>query len=112
MRNRLFQPGRTASIEEKIALGEAFAPVLELARKRHTGRVREALAPYCVEIRAVDPGDERMIMKLACLVEKQRQAQWEEGIGRAAQLFDDHYRFDCTGPWPPYNFVDIDVKGT
>ena len=28
----------------------------------------------------------------------------------AAGLFDDHYRFDYNGPWPPYNFADIDLK--
>ena len=27
---------------------------------------------------------------------------------QAAALFDDNYRFDYSGPWPPYNFVDVD----
>ena len=48
-------------------------------------------------------------MKLACLVERRRQGQWEEGVRQAALLFDDHYRFDYNGPWPPYNFADIDL---
>lgn len=109
MRNRLFQPGRTATVEEKLALGEAFASALQQARQRHTRRVREALAPYCAEIRDVSPGDEQMIMKLACLVERDRQSQWEEGVRQAAMLFDDHYRFHYSGPWPPYNFVDLDL---
>ena len=61
-------------------------------------------------MRAIDPGDERLIMKLACLVPRDRQAEWEEGVRRAASLFDDHYRFDYNGPWPPYSFVDIDLK--
>jgi hypothetical protein len=110
MRNRLFQPGRVATMDEKVALGETFASLLQQARQRHTDRVRQALAPYCVEIRSVSPGDEQMIMKLACLVEKDRRQQWEEGVQRAAALFDDHYRFDCNGPWPPFNFVDIDAR--
>ena len=25
-------------------------------------------------------------------------------------LFDDHYRFDYNGPWPPYNFADVDLQ--
>ena len=91
-----------------MALGEAFAAALEQARRRHTERVCEALSSCCVEIRSVSPGQEQMIMKLACLVEQNRQGQWEEGVRRAAQMFDDHYRFDYNGPWPPYNFVDID----
>jgi hypothetical protein len=112
MRNRLFRPGRTPSVAEKLALGELFAALLQQARQRHTRRVKESLAPCCVEIRSVDPGSERMIMKLACLVEKDRQQHWEDGVHRAAALFDDNYRFDYSGPWLPYNFVDVDLQVT
>jgi hypothetical protein len=110
LRNKLFRPGRTPTIEEKIAIGERFVSLLQQARARHTQRVREALASCSVEVRVIDPGDEKMIMKLACLVEKPRVEHWEEGVRQAAALFDDHYRFDYNGPWPAYNFVDVNLK--
>lgn len=110
MRNRLFRHGRTPTVEEKVALGERFVTLLQQARQRHTLRVKDALAPYSAEVRVIDPGEERMIMKLACLVEKARQDEWEEGVRQAAQHFDDHYRFDYSGPWPPYSFVDVNLK--
>jgi hypothetical protein len=110
MRDRLFRSGRTPTVEEKLELGERFATLLGQARERHTRRVKEALAGCCVELRAVDAGEERMIMKLACLVEKKGRSQWEEGVLQAARLFDDHYRFDYSGPWPPYNFADVDLE--
>ena len=112
LRNRLFRPGRSPTVEEKIELGELFVSLLQQARDRHTQRVKEALAACCVEVRGIDPGEERMILKLACLVEKDRQAQWEAGVRQAALLFDDHYRFDYNGPWPPYNFADVDLNLT
>lgn len=112
MRNRLFRPGRAPTFEEKVELGELFVSLLQQARQRHTQRVKEALAPYSVEVRAIDPGEERMIMKLACLVEKDSQQHWEQGVRQAALLFDDHYRFDYNGPWPPYNFADVDLRLT
>jgi hypothetical protein len=110
MRNRLFRPGRTPTLEEKVELGERFVSLLQQARERHTRRVEDALTPCSVEVRAIDPGEERMILKLACLVARDRQAQWEEGVRQAALLFDDHYRFDYSGPWPPYNFTDVDLE--
>ncbi|MGA2616726.1 MAG: GvpL/GvpF family gas vesicle protein [Thermoguttaceae bacterium] len=112
MRNRLFRPGRTPTIEEKVELGERFAGLLQQARRRHTERVIKALGPYCVEVRTIDPGEERLIMKLACLVHGRQQTWWEEGVRQAALLFDDHYRFDLNGPWPPYNFADVDLTLT
>jgi hypothetical protein len=109
MRNRLFRPGRQSSLDEKVELGRRFGTLLEQSRQRHTRRVSEALSPYCVEILPVGLGEERMIMKLACLVDQDRREQWEEGVYQAARLFDDHYRFELNGPWPPYNFAHVDL---
>ena len=44
MRNRLFRPGRTPTMEEKVELGERFVSLLQQARERHTRRVKETLA--------------------------------------------------------------------
>ena len=63
-------------------------------------------------MRSVDPGEERMILKLASLIDRRRQAEWEEGVRRAALLFDDHYRFEYNGPWPPYSFADVTLTLT
>jgi len=107
MRDRLFRPGCAPTVNQKIEIGEQFESLLEQSRKRHTQRVIDALSRDSVEIRTNDLGDERMIMKLACLVEKDRQQHWEDGIQKAARLFDDHYRFAYSGPFTPQSFADI-----
>ncbi|MGD0383730.1 MAG: GvpL/GvpF family gas vesicle protein [Thermoguttaceae bacterium] len=109
MRNRMFQPGRTPTVEEKIQLGKLFESLSEQSRRRHTQRVIEALSPYCLEIRSIDPNEERMIMKLACLVEKSHRRQWENGVEAAAHAFDNNYCFQYSGPWAPYNFAEIEL---
>jgi hypothetical protein len=80
---------------------------LRQCREHHTQQVIDALSPYCAEIRAVDPGAEQMIMKLVCLVHEERQKQCEEGIQKAARRFDDHFCFKYSGPWAPFDFVDV-----
>ncbi|OHB66468.1 MAG: hypothetical protein A2V70_02740 [Planctomycetes bacterium RBG_13_63_9] len=110
MRDRLFRPGKTPRFEEKVELGKLFESLLRDSRQRHTRQVIEALSPYCVEIRTIDPGEEKMIMKLACLVEESRRGQWEDGIEAVARHFDNHYGFKYTGPWAPHNFADIDLN--
>ena len=112
MRNRLFRPGRIPTMGEKLQLGKLFESLVEQSRERHTRRVSEALSPHCVEIRCLDCHEERMIVKLACLVEKGRQGQWEEGVATVARDFDNHYCFQYSGPWAPYNFAEIDLKLT
>lgn len=110
LRNRLFRPGRQATRDEKIKLGMLFEEQLAQSRQRHTQRVVEALSPYCAEIRTVDPGEERMVMKLACLVGRGLKDAWEDGVMQVAKLFNDHYCFTCSGPFAPHCFAEIELS--
>ena len=110
MRDRVFRPGREPSLKERVDLGEWFRSLLEQCREHHTQQVIDTLSPYCAEIRAVDPGAEQMIMKLVCLVHKDQQQRFEEGVQEAARKFDDHYTFKYNGPWAPFDFVDISLN--
>jgi hypothetical protein len=107
MRNRVFRPGREPSLEERLELGKLFESLLQQCRERHTKQVVEALSPYCDEIRSVDVGPEQMIMKLVCLIAKADQRRFEVGIQAAARKFDDRYCFKYSGPWAPFDFVDV-----
>ena len=110
LRDRVFRPGRQPSLEERLELGKMFESLLQQCRDRHTQQVIDTLSPYCAAIRAVDPGREQMIMKVVCLVPKERQPQFEEGIQAAARKFDDQYTFKYSGPWAPFDFVDAAIE--
>ena len=107
MRDRVFRSGREPSMDERLELGKLFESLLQQCRERHTQQVIDTLSPYCAEIRAVDAGAEQMIMKLVCLVPSDGQDRFEEGIQEAARKFDDHYSFKYSGPWAPFDFVDV-----
>jgi hypothetical protein len=49
-------------------------------------------------------------MNLACLVEKQALKEFEAGVFEAAQIFDNNFSFNYSGPWAPHNFVTIRVN--
>ena len=107
MRDRVFHPGREPSMDERLELGRMFESLLRQCRERHTQQVIDTLSPHCADIRAVDPGSEQMIMKLVCLVTKDQEDRFEQGIQQAARRFDDHYSFKYSGPWAPFDFVDV-----
>jgi hypothetical protein len=109
MRDRVFRPGREPSLDERLELGRTFETLLQQCRERHTQQVLDTLSPYCSDIRAVNPGAEQMIMKLVCLVPKCGRDRFEEGIQEAARHFDDQYNFKYSGPWAPFDFVDVDI---
>lgn len=109
-RDNIFLKPTGATQEEKIELGSMFETVLNQEREKHTAMVQGILKPYCCEIKASKPKDEKTVMKLACLVEKAKMKQFENGVFEAAKAFDDNFAFDFHGPWAPYNFIDIKLK--
>lgn len=110
LRDRLFRGGREPTQDERITLGRRFEQLLEQDRAAHTMSVREVLEKVCFEIRDNEPRDETEVMNLACLIGRDSQGAFEEAVLEAAKLFDDNYAFDYSGPWPPYNFVDVELE--
>ena len=109
-RDRLFGGGRQPSEDDKIELGRLFDRILRDDRAELAQQVVEVLAPLCTEIKENPPRGESGIMNLACLVARDGQARFERGVFEAAGRFDDNFSFDYSGPWPPYNFVEVHLQ--
>jgi hypothetical protein len=84
-----------------------FDRVLNEDREAYAEQVEDVLSDCCVEIKRNTPRNEREVINLACLVEREGQAEFEKGIFDAARLFDNNFAFDYNGPWAPHNFVDV-----
>ncbi len=95
---------------DKIELGRLFDRLLAEDRERRTEAVVEVLAPHCVDIKQNQPREEREVMHLACLVDRDAQKGFEDGVFEAAKRFDDHFAFDFNGPWAPHHFVDVALE--
>ena len=110
IRDKLFRPGCDPSPQEKIELGQLFDRMLNAERAAHTLSVIGALRPACFEIKENKVRDEREVMNLACLIGRNAQAAFEQGVFDAAREFNDAYTFDINGPFLPHNFVDLDLR--
>lgn len=109
-RDRCLGPHRRPSREEKIELGRLFDRLRNEDRQHYTETVADVLAPYCREIKRLSCRDEGEVVNLACLVRRQAQDRFEEGVFGAARFFDNNFTFDYNGPWAPHNFVEVDLR--
>jgi hypothetical protein len=109
-RDQIFRGGRQPSQDEKIELGRFFDRYLQADREALTERVYGLLGPRCAEIEANKPRDEREVMNLACLVDRDGLKDFETGVVEAARGFNNDFTFDFNGPWPPHNFVDVELR--
>jgi len=56
------------------------------------------------------PIGDKMILNAAFLVERETSAAFDLKVQEIAQHYEGRLRFVYTGPWPPYNFVNIRLK--
>jgi len=109
-RDRFLGPYRNPSQEDKIELGRLFDHLLNEDREAFTEKVEEILSGYCREIKRSKVRNESQVMSLACLVPRDGQDRFEEGVFEAAKLFDNNFTFDYNGPWAPHNFVELNLE--
>jgi hypothetical protein len=93
-----------------MQIGRMIAQALEERADAHVREGYDALRDSAVASRHNKPIGEKMIMNAAFLVDRANAAQFEEQVLQLADKHADQLRFTFTGPWPPYNFVNIRLK--
>lgn len=112
MRDSLFRGPDPPSQQRQIDLGRMFERLLNEDREAHTRAVEEAMAPRCCEIKRSAVREEREILNLACLVDRRRRDDFENGVFQAAHGFDNNFAFDYNGPWAPHAFAEMSLKAS
>jgi hypothetical protein len=110
LRDHIFRGGREPSQDDKIEVGRTFDRLMTEEREAHGDRVMAALGPHCSEIKANKVRNDREVLNLAALVDRDRMKDFESGVIEAARSFDNNFSFDFNGPWPPHNFVEIELR--
>ena len=53
---------------------------------------------------------DRMILNGAYLVDRFKESEFDGVVKRLGDKYEDVLSFKYTGPWPPYNFVNIKLR--
>ena len=93
----------------RMQYGRLIDAALQSKSERYVNEIFDRLRDVSVAARANKPIGDRMILNAAFLVTRDRE---EEFDARVKELGADHDKltFKYTGPWPPYNFVNIRLK--
>ncbi|NPV52091.1 MAG: GvpL/GvpF family gas vesicle protein [Firmicutes bacterium] len=102
--------GSVDSYGTMIAAGEIVEAAIAERNEDYVSQIVEALKPYAVASRINTIVGERMILNASFLVEKDKEADFDARVNEVAARFGDILEFQYTGPWPPYNFVDVKFR--
>jgi Gas vesicle synthesis protein GvpL/GvpF len=93
----------------RMQYGRLVDTALQARAEQYVEEIFEALRPVAVATRVNKPIGDRMIMNAAFLVSREREAELDAIVKRIGATLDK-LTFRYTGPWPPYNFVNIRLK--
>jgi len=108
MRDEIYSGGEP-SREEKIELGQTFAELLEEFQGECADSAVEHLQSVG-RVRVNDPRSEEEALNLAVLVPRDAIESFTQAVNELAPALDEKIELTVTGPWPPYNFVDLRIQ--
>ena len=94
----------------RMQLGRMIDRALQERSAQYVREIYEALRNTSVASRDNKPIGDKMIMNAAFLIEREREEEFDAAVNRVARKFGNRLNFKYTGPWPPYNFVNIRLK--
>jgi len=93
----------------RMQYGRLIDAALQARSERYVSEIFEALRDVSVASRSNKPIGDRMIMNAAFLVARKLEEAFDARVKGIGQRYDK-LTFKYTGPWPPYNFVNIRLK--
>ncbi len=93
----------------RVQYGRMVEAALEARAERYVADIFAALRDVSVASRTNKPIGDKMIMNAAFLVSRKREPAFDAMVKAVATRYDA-LTFKYTGPWPPYNFVNIRLK--
>ena len=94
----------------RMQLGRMIDKSLAERSAEFVREIYDGLRFACVASRDNKPIGDKMIMNAAFLIRRDREPDFEAAVNKVARKFGDRLNFKLTGPWPPYNFVNIRLK--
>ncbi|MBV8084256.1 MAG: GvpL/GvpF family gas vesicle protein [Chloroflexi bacterium] len=94
----------------RMQLGRLVDQALTKKSDEYVSEVYDHLRDTAVASRAGKPIGDKMILNAAFLVERDKANEFDTKVQEIARKYEGKLAFRYTGPWPPYNFVNIRLK--
>jgi hypothetical protein len=93
----------------RMQYGRQIDAALQARSEQYVADIFAQLRDVSVAARANKPIGDKMIMNGAFLVSRDKETAFDAKVKEVGALYEK-LNFRYTGPWPPYNFVNIRLK--
>lgn len=106
LRDRIFGSPDPPTFDERVDLGRRFEACLDAKREMLVESLLSGLPvtepPKALSVRSLES-----IADLMFLIERSERGAFEESVGHLAAAWPSEFAFRLTGPWAPFNFVEL-----
>lgn len=110
LKDEISRHTNTSTYFARMQLGRLVESSLEESSQRYVADIHELLKVVAVASRSNKPIGDRMILNAAFLVDRAQEGAFDERVKDISRKYEDILTFKYSGPWPPYNFVNIKLK--
>jgi len=110
LKDEIFSSTSSSSYFSRMQLGRVVESALQARADSYVSEIYESLRDAAIASRSNKPIGDKMILNAAFLVEREKTGAFDDQISDIARKYENKLSFLYTGPWPPYNFVNIRLK--
>lgn len=110
LRDEINRNAQSSTYFARMQLGRLIESALEREGSIYVRDIHDSLRPAAVSSRSHKPIGDRMILNAAFLVHRDEEQKFDDTVREVSRRYEPLLTFRYTGPWPPYNFVNIKLK--
>jgi len=95
---------------QRMEIGRMVEAALQQEKQTIEEDILNTLSPLAVEVKTNDPYGDLMIINAAFLVEKEKEAEFDNQIQTLGDKYDEEVKFKFVGLLPPFNFVNLVIE--
>jgi len=95
---------------QRMEIGRMVEAALEKEKEIYREDILETLSPLALEVKTNNTYGERMIINAAFLVERHKEAEFDQKVNELSDRYGDKMKFKYVGTLPPFNFINLTIN--
>jgi len=99
-----------ATYFQRAKIGEMVEAALEKEKEIRKEDILSVLSPLSIKFKINNTYGERMIINAAFLVEKEKEAEFDQRVQGLQDKYGEGIKFKYVGTLPPFNFINLTIN--
>lgn len=95
---------------QRAKIGEMVEAALQKEKEIYGEEILNTLSPLALEVKTNNTYGERMIINAAFLVERHKEAEFDQKVQELDTKYGDKMKFKYVGTLPPFNFINLTIN--